>query len=96
MRLRPSLKRALPLRCRGEPASPHYPALTVLLLSCRYVAYDMTHYLVHHAACTSGWLEPLSRAHMQHHFRDHSKGYGITTSFFDWVFGSVSQVQHIA
>lgn len=59
-----------------------------------YVAYDCTHYFVHHVESRSiTWLEPLRASHMDHHYRDHAKGYGITTPFFDWVFSTTNAQQ---
>jgi dihydroceramide fatty acyl 2-hydroxylase len=64
-----------------------------------YVAYDCIHYTIHAAGAdgASGALlkagGPLLRAirrrHLDHHFRDHSHDYGISSSLFDIVFGSL-------
>ncbi|KAJ9529024.1 hypothetical protein V8C86DRAFT_50544 [Haematococcus lacustris] len=76
-----------------------YVALHSLLPSCHalplfggmglgYVAYDVLHYLVH---CTAskrlpGVLQQLRRRHLEHHFRDHSRGYGISSPMYDVLF----------
>ena len=52
-----------------------------------YMLYDMGHYYLHHA-------QPLKQAeyrkkyHMYHHYKDPINGFGITTSFWDIVFGT--------
>ena len=47
-----------------------------------YVAYDVSHYLMH-----SGRLGGrLKVAHMQHHYRDHSAGFGISSALYDALF----------
>jgi len=52
-----------------------------------YVAYDCLHYACHHAGPRSlpGPLRSLRRRHMDHHFRDHSRGYGISSPLWDFV-----------
>lgn len=61
-----------------------------------YISYDLTHYAIHHAGVSTPWLVPLSRSHMEHHYRNHRKGFGITSPCFDWVCGSVSVAQRFA
>lgn len=61
-------------------------------LVAAYVVYDLIHYFSHH-----GWkvdrnshLGRMKTYHMQHHFADHyHEGYGITSTFWDVVFGTV-------
>jgi dihydroceramide fatty acyl 2-hydroxylase len=60
-----------------------------------YVMYDCTHYFVHHVETRHiPWLHTLRASHMEHHYRDHTHGYGITTSFFDWCCGTTNAQQH--
>jgi 4-hydroxysphinganine ceramide fatty acyl 2-hydroxylase len=60
-----------------------------------YVAYDMTHYSIHHFKRPQAkWLKNLRKSHLDHHFRDSSKGYGVSSSFWDRVFGTM-QAQKI-
>ena len=52
-----------------------------------YVAYDCTHYFLHHA--TFGWsagMRRLKSTHMAHHYKDCDHSFGVTNSFFDRVF----------
>lgn len=58
-----------------------------------YLAYDMTHYSIHHFKHPkTKWLKRLWKSHIDHHFRDSNKGYGVSSSFWDHVFGTL-QVQ---
>lgn len=54
-----------------------------------YVMYDCTHYYVHHGQPTSEIPKNLKRYHLNHHFRVQDKGYGITSSLWDKVFGTL-------
>ncbi|KAJ8758742.1 hypothetical protein K2173_000463 [Erythroxylum novogranatense] len=53
-----------------------------------YVIYDCTHYYVHHSQPKSNFPKGLKKYHMNHHFRIQDKGFGITSSFWDRVFGT--------
>ncbi|XP_042062989.1 dihydroceramide fatty acyl 2-hydroxylase FAH1-like [Salvia splendens] len=53
-----------------------------------YIIYDCTHYHLHHAKSFTPLLLK-KRYHMSHHFRIHEKGFGVTTTFWDWVFGTL-------
>ena len=48
-----------------------------------YIAYDCTHYHLHHSSSKSGVLRGLKKAHMSHHYRNHDAGYGISSRLFD-------------
>ena len=62
-----------------------------------YLAYDYCHYATHHIKIPrSGWARPLAailrgqrKRHLMHHFGDHDKGFGVSTGFWDHVFGTV-------
>ncbi|CAA0832278.1 Fatty acid 2-hydroxylase 1 [Striga hermonthica] len=54
-----------------------------------YVMYDVTHYYVHHGQPTSEIPKGLKKYHLNHHFRVQNKGYGITSSLWDRVFGTL-------
>lgn len=34
------------------------------------------------------YLGAMKSYHMGHHYKDYHEGYGITTKFWDWVFGT--------
>jgi dihydroceramide fatty acyl 2-hydroxylase len=56
-----------------------------------YLAYDMTHYYVHHRMPKSALGKKLRELHMRHHFQDHTKGYGISAPWWDVAFRTYSR-----
>ncbi|KAL4934491.1 fatty acid alpha-hydroxylase [Aspergillus undulatus] len=52
-----------------------------------YICYDLTHYFLHHRNLPS-YYKQLKRYHLQHHFADFDNGFGVTSRFWDWVFGT--------
>lgn len=63
------------------PKEPAMSLSTGMLLG--YIAYDCTHYHLHHSSSKSGVLRGLKKAHMSHHYRNHDAGYGISSRLFD-------------
>ena len=53
-----------------------------------YLVYDMTHYALHHANFKSGTWKKLKQHHMLHHYSDSTKGYGVSSDFWDKILGS--------
>lgn len=55
-----------------------------------YLAYDMTHYSIHHfKAPEIPWIKNIWKSHIDHHFRDSNKGYGVSSPLWDHVFGTL-------
>jgi len=55
-----------------------------------YLAYDMTHYSIHHAKTPkNAYFRKLWKHHMDHHYRDTNRGYGVSSAAWDHVFGSL-------
>jgi 4-hydroxysphinganine ceramide fatty acyl 2-hydroxylase len=52
-----------------------------------YITYDLTHYFLHHQNLPL-WYKQLKKYHLQHHFLDYQNGFGVTTRFWDTVFGT--------
>ncbi|KKA28554.1 hypothetical protein TD95_002230 [Thielaviopsis punctulata] len=52
-----------------------------------YVCYDLTHYFLHHQNLPL-WYKGLKKYHLEHHFLDYENGFGVTTRFWDRVFGT--------
>jgi 4-hydroxysphinganine ceramide fatty acyl 2-hydroxylase len=52
-----------------------------------YVCYDLTHYFLHHRTLPSYWRE-LKKYHLQHHFMDYENGFGVSSRFWDNIFGT--------
>jgi dihydroceramide fatty acyl 2-hydroxylase len=61
-----------------------YPVLMGFILG--YLSYDMVHYYVHHAEPKTRLGLTLRRLHMLHHFRDPTRGFGVSVPFWDYVF----------
>lgn len=57
-----------------------------------YLAYDMTHYSIHHFKPPNiKWMKRVWKSHIDHHFRDSNKGYGVSSPFWDVVFGTLQK-----
>lgn len=53
-----------------------------------YLFYDISHYALHHFNFKGEFWKRLKKHHMLHHYADATKGYGVSSSFWDKVFGS--------
>jgi sterol desaturase/sphingolipid hydroxylase (fatty acid hydroxylase superfamily) len=53
-----------------------------------YLAYDMTHYYLHHFRPRGALGRMLRERHMRHHFQDETRGFGISAPYWDEVFGT--------
>ncbi|KAL5577797.1 hypothetical protein UlMin_019496 [Ulmus minor] len=58
-----------------------------------YVMYDVTHYYLHHGQPSKEQIRNLKKYHLNHHFRIQNKGFGITSSLWDKVFGTLPQTK---
>ncbi|XP_073146843.1 dihydroceramide fatty acyl 2-hydroxylase FAH2-like [Henckelia pumila] len=54
-----------------------------------YVIYDCTHYYLHYGKPSKGVPYDIKRNHMNHHFKIQDKGFGITSPFWDRIFGTL-------
>ncbi|KAI1330701.1 inositolphosphorylceramide-B C-26 hydroxylase [Xylariaceae sp. FL0255] len=52
-----------------------------------YIMYDMTHYFLHHQNLPL-WYKGLKKYHLAHHFLDYELGFGVTSAFWDRIFGT--------
>jgi len=53
------------------------------------VLYDCIHYYCHFGPQTNiGVINYLRVNHLKHHFRNPDKYFGVTNTFWDWVFGT--------
>jgi dihydroceramide fatty acyl 2-hydroxylase len=53
------------------------------------ILYDILHYYFHFGPdFYIPIASELRRNHMKHHFRDSDRGFGVTTTIWDWVFGT--------
>lgn len=80
---------ALFLLIFGTPAA--YPLYAGLLVG--YLAYDYTHYHLHHHAPRTKLGKRLREQHMRHHFQDHRYGFGVSSPMWDVVFKTLPRRQ---
>jgi sterol desaturase/sphingolipid hydroxylase (fatty acid hydroxylase superfamily) len=48
--------------------------------------YDIAHFSAHYMQATNGYLKLLKKHHALHHFSDHTRRFGVTSPFWDYVF----------
>ncbi|MCO5593641.1 hypothetical protein L7F22_047656 [Adiantum nelumboides] len=58
-----------------------------------YVMYDVTHYYLHHGNAFNEATRKLKKYHLNHHFREQTNSFGITSSLWDWVFGTLPYIK---
>lgn len=58
-----------------------------------YLIYDMGHYAMHHANFKNPLLKKIKKHHMLHHYSDPTKGYGVSSAFWDKVLQSDFEVR---
>ena len=56
-----------------------------------YLAYDLTHYYLHHFRPRGPLGRMLRERHMRHHFQDDTRGFGISAPYWDEVFRTSSR-----
>jgi cyclopropane-fatty-acyl-phospholipid synthase len=54
-----------------------------------YLAYGVTHHATHHWRADSAWLRRRKRWHALHHHQKRPCCYGVTTTFWDQLFGTL-------
>ena len=55
-----------------------------------YLAYDMTHYSIHHFKPPNApFFRKLWKSHLDHHFKNSNKDYGVSSRLWDRVFGTL-------
>ncbi len=59
-----------------------------------YLAYDYTHFYLHHRVPKTKLGKRLREQHMRHHFQDHRFGYGVSTPLWDHVFRTTPKSRH--
>jgi len=67
-------------------AAGHYAPSIAAGFFAGYLAYDMTHYYLHHFRPHGALGRMLRERHMRHHFQDDTKGFGISAPYWDDIF----------
>ncbi len=80
----------LPLWAWSDVA--HATALTLGIFG-GFLLYSATHHAVHHWRPASGWLQERQRWHALHHRSRYPACYGVSSAFWDHVFGSTTPVR---
>lgn len=60
-----------------------------------YIGYMLIHYLIHRVQAPFSWMRPLWKHHFLHHTRFPDKCYGVTTIFWDRLFGTFEDGENI-
>lgn len=58
------------------------------VIALSYVFYEWCHYAAHHVTPRTRVGKYLKKYHLLHHYKDSEKYFGVTSSFWDWVFGT--------
>lgn len=54
-----------------------------------YLFYGTMHYAIHAWNPPYRWMKPLWRNHHLHHYKDDHKGFGVSTTIWDRIFGTM-------
>jgi sterol desaturase/sphingolipid hydroxylase (fatty acid hydroxylase superfamily) len=54
-----------------------------------YLLYGSMHFAIHAWNPPYKWMKPLWRNHHLHHYKDDHKGFGVSTTIWDRVFGTM-------
>ncbi len=54
-----------------------------------YLLYASMHYAIHAWNPPFKWMKPLWRNHHLHHYKDGDKGFGVSSTLWDRVFGTM-------
>lgn len=55
-----------------------------------YVMYDCCHYFLHHIQLPA-FMKDVKKNHLNHHYKNYDLAYGVTSKFWDVVFGTVME-----
>jgi len=59
-----------------------------------YLLYGSLHYAIHAYAPPFSWMKPLWRNHHLHHYKNVEKGFGVTTTLWDRLFGTMFDLKN--
>jgi sterol desaturase/sphingolipid hydroxylase (fatty acid hydroxylase superfamily) len=54
-----------------------------------YLLYASMHYAIHAWNPPFKWMKPLWRNHHLHHYKDEEKGFGVSSTLWDHIFGTM-------
>ncbi|WP_333819159.1 sterol desaturase family protein [Ohtaekwangia sp.] len=53
-----------------------------------YLIYDISHYAMHHFTFKNPIMKKIKQHHMQHHYAEPDRGYGVSSALWDKIFRS--------
>jgi sterol desaturase/sphingolipid hydroxylase (fatty acid hydroxylase superfamily) len=53
-----------------------------------YIYYDTMHYAVHHFPIKNKFFLEIKKHHMKHHYQNEDFGYGVSSPFWDKIYGT--------
>ncbi len=56
-----------------------------------YLIYDYTHYAIHHFRPRTAFGKKVKQSHMLHHYSMHDARWGVSSPFWDHVFGTMEE-----
>ncbi len=59
-----------------------------------YLMYGTMHYAIHAWHPPFKWMKPLWRNHHLHHYKEQGKGYGVSSTLWDHVFGTMFDLKN--
>jgi len=59
-----------------------------------YLLYASMHYAIHAWNPPFKWMKPLWRNHHLHHYKNEDHGFGVSSTFWDWVFGTLFDLKN--
>lgn len=62
---------------------------------CMYMIYEIIHYRLHVVAPMHSFAAKMRVHHFYHHYGDDSKNHGVTSFFWDHVFGTYVRVEQV-
>ena len=68
----------------GNNVFPFFPGFIL-----GYLLYASIHYAIHAWNPPFKWMKPLWRNHHLHHYKDEHKGFGVSSTIWDHVFGTM-------
>jgi sterol desaturase/sphingolipid hydroxylase (fatty acid hydroxylase superfamily) len=68
---------------------PHWVGPLISGFTIGYLTYDLMHYATHHFPMRWGVFKYLKRHHMLHHYKTPDQRFGVSSPFWDWVYGTL-------
>ncbi|MEO5893857.1 MAG: sterol desaturase family protein [Ferruginibacter sp.] len=59
-----------------------------------YLLYGTMHYAIHAWNPLFKWMKPLWRNHHLHHYKEQEKGFGVSSTLWDHVFGTMFDLEN--